>query len=145
MGNGLRRSKRIIFAVALIAVLVGCGSKETIRHPYTQEYVVGQGNIKGEVDTEYFLDFGEEFEIGASDDGFAVFKDPEKAWDSFVEICKEGIAVVQKENGLEPLTFDNFQMYKSASVAPYGQSDEVDKQILFICKFLDIYENSFKK
>lgn len=139
------RLKKLGLAVALITVLVGCGSKDTIRHPYTQEYTVGQGNIKGAVDTAYFLSFGEEFEIGASDDGFAVFKDPEKAWNSFIEICSEGIAVVQKENGLEPLAFDNFQMYKSASVAPYGQSDEVDKQILFICKFLDIYENSFKE
>lgn len=141
----IKNSMRLVVVVVLISVLIGCSSEGTIKHPYTQEYIIGQGNIRGNVDTQYFLDFGEEFEIGANDDGFAVFKDPEKAWNSFIEICSDGIAVVQKENGFEPLTFDNFQIYKNASIAPYGQSDEVDEQILFICKFLDIYENSFKK
>ena len=47
---------------------------------YQQEYIIGKGNIKGEVNKEYFESKAKEFEIGANKYGYAVFKNPEKAF-----------------------------------------------------------------
>lgn len=41
---------------------------------------MGKGNIKGEVNKEYFESKAKEFEIGANKYGYAVFKNPEKAF-----------------------------------------------------------------
>ena len=40
---------------------------------------MGKGNIKGSVDIEKYVTISKDFEIGANKDGYAVFKNPEKA------------------------------------------------------------------
>lgn len=109
---------------------------------YSQEYVVGQGNIKGNVNIEYFLERSECFDIGANSYGYAVFKDPNAAFTVFIDLYSEGIELVQKEFNLDPLTETNYNGYMQCAFLMAGDS-EAEKQARFIPKFLDIYENSF--
>ena len=47
---------------------------------YQQEYIIGEEKIKGRLNKEYFESKAKEFEIGANKYGYAVFKNPEKAF-----------------------------------------------------------------
>ncbi len=141
----------LIMAVAL----VGCSDtpKENggfggspglyIENPWTQEYVVGENNIKGNVDIEMYTEIDDAFEIGANEDGYAVFKDPQTAFDIFVEKYVDGINLIKDVYDLYPLTEDNYSEYKKyGGQIASGTADE-QEQANFISKFLDIYENSF--
>ena len=66
--------KAFLIGVTLIcfAAMAGCKTKPPkVAHPYTQEYVAGRGH--GNVKVQEFLDHGEEFAIGADENGKAVF------------------------------------------------------------------------
>lgn len=136
------KNLRVILPWVTLCILLGCSTNDIIFHPCTQEYVAGQGNIKGNVDLDYFLEFDEELEIGATTEGYAAFKDPERAWDIFIEKCSDEIEMIQKENGLDPLTFENMREYLKVSMLNYDTTEETQEQITFVGRFLDIYENS---
>lgn len=134
--------------------LVGCGcfalllfvliwmttpSKELV---YVQEYIPGNENIKGNVDVEFWESLGEEFEIGANEDGYAVFKNPRKAMWKLYDEYGDGIRRIKKENFLLGPYFLNYHMY-----AIYGldvpMEDPYKDQVNVVCRFVDLYENSF--
>ena len=106
--------KLIALVLALVCVLglVGCGQSEsnspTIQYPSVQEYVVGQGNIKGSVPVDEYISISEDFAIGADKDGYAVFKDPEKALSTLLELYSDGINLIQTEFDLEPLSNNTY-------------------------------------
>lgn len=87
--------------------------QEAFSRLYSQEYIAGQGNIKGDVDTERYSAMSADFAIGANDAGYAVFKDPKKAFSVLSEQYAEGVALIQKEYELPPLTDNNYGGYKT--------------------------------
>ena len=108
---------------------------------YSQEYIVGQGNIKGEVDIEYFSNRGKDFDTN----GYAVFKNPKKAFSKLKEDYKNGILLIKKEFGLEDLSQSNYELYGTYGWQVTTGTKEEQQEALFISAFMDIYENSFKR
>lgn len=146
--------KKIIpLCLVLICVLglAACNKTEnkapTIQHPYVQEYVVGQGNIKGSISVDEYTSISEDFAIGADKDGYAVFKDPEKALAKLLELYSDGIKLIQTEFDLEPLSYDTCDAYKEYGwqITAFGTQGTAEEreQVVFVEKFIDIYENSY--
>lgn len=135
--------KVVAFALcfAFVLLITGCSS---IKHPYVQEYVVGQGNINGNVDIEDFYERDKRFEIGATKDGYAVFKNPDEAWNALIENYADGLNLIQNENNLEPISKDNYKMYLVLGAQNESGAEEEREQAHFVSRFLDIYENSFE-
>lgn len=115
----------------------------SIRNPWTQEYLPGQSNILGSVDTADYLQRSPDFAIGADRYGRAVFKDPNRAFDTFTKLYAEGIDLIQTQHKLTPLTRTDFDLYKVFGWQTTTGSEEARTQAGFVSKFLDIYENSF--
>ena len=135
--------------MALVCVLglVGCGQSKnnspTIQYPSVQEYVAGQGNIKGNVPVAEYISISEDFAIGANKDGYAVFKDPEKALAKLLELYSDGINLIQTTHNLEQLSVDSCGDYKIYGSQITTGTEEKQQQAIFVGKFLDIYENSY--
>lgn len=147
-----RVKKKIISLITIIIVLICIGviflnSDEKIpeiKKPYTQEYIIGNSNIKGNVDTKEYIEISGNFEIGANKDGAAVFKNPHKAFEYLQKEYKGGLSLIKKQFNLEELTHENYKEYKKYGVqVNYDISDEQMHEAFFVSKFLDIYENSF--
>lgn len=111
---------------------------------YTQKYVPHQGNIKGEVDIEYFENISIDFEIGANKYGIAVFKNPKVALKRLKKDYSKGISAIKKEFSLMPLSNFNYKQYKRYGWQVTSEDEEIQKQARFISNFFDIYENSFR-
>ncbi len=145
--------KRKIGVLIIVVLLVGLGvyfyntnsskKDEAIINPCTQEYLSGQGNIKGDVDIEKYKSISEKFDIGADENGYAVFKDPYAAFDEFEVLYSKGIEAIEKEFNLKPMTKDRFQVYKTYGWQITKGTYEEQEQARFVTRFLDIYENSF--
>lgn len=116
-----------------------------IVNPWVQEYIPGTGNILGSVDKEKYESISEDFAIGADRYGRAVFKNPYKAYDTFVELYAEGIALIREEHNLPAMTSKRYDMYKVYGWQTTTGSAEAQAQASFVSSFLDIYENSFDK
>lgn len=56
---------------------------------YSQEYEIVKRNIKGEINILYYNDISNDFEIGANKYGYAVFKNPNKAFKTLKEKYKK--------------------------------------------------------
>lgn len=84
---------------------------------YTQEYIVGTGNIRGEVNVAKFLEYHEDFEIGANQYGYAVFKNPEKAFKTLKREYSKGIKCIQREFNLLPFSKLTYKMYSKMRVS----------------------------
>lgn len=141
--------KYITFILSLVWMLglLSCGLSEnnspTIQHPDVQEYVAGQGNIKGNVPVEEYISISEDFAIGADKDGYAVFKNPEKALATLLELYSDGINLIQTEFDLEPLSEENYNWYKVYGLQITTGAEKEKQEAAFVGKFLDIYENSY--
>ena len=111
---------------------------------YSQEYEIGKRNIKGEVDIYYFTSKSKDFDIGANKYGYAVFKNPNKAFSRLKKEYKKGIKLIQKEYKFMPLSNLNYKKYKNYGwQVKHGSVDEKE-QTKFISTFMDIYENSYE-
>lgn len=136
----------VIVLLIVIGVLFLNSDDKTIemKNPYTQEYIVGNSNIKGEIDTDEYINISENFEIGANKNGYAVFKNPQKAFEYLQKEYKAGINLIKKQFDLEELSNENYKEYKKyASQVKYDVSDVQMSEAFFVSEFLDIYENSF--
>jgi hypothetical protein len=142
--------KRVLISFLIIIFclsLCGCGaasSASKIKHPYTQEYTPGKGNIQGDVDVKSFTKVDKRFAIGADADGKAIFKDPDAAYNALVEKYSNGLAAIQKENHLKPFSKKNYEAYKDTGWQLEKGTKEEKKQADFVSGFVDIYENSFE-
>lgn len=137
------RTKRLITIViylVLALTFLACGK---IKHPSVQEYLAGKGNVQGNVNTAYFLERDERFEIGADVDGYAVFKKPSDAYRALLEAFGDGLALIQEEFDLDPVLPQDFQDYKTYGWQVTLGSAIAKEQARFISSFFDIYENSF--
>lgn len=138
----MKKTIGIILASVIVFSLTACSQSE-IKHPYEQEYVVGEGNIKGNVNTEEFYERDERFEIGATKDGYAVFKSPEDAYAALLDNYSDGIKLIQEEFDLEEVSPSNYQAYKTYGWQVTTGSEEIQEQAHFVTSFFDIYEDSF--
>ena len=130
------------FTLMCFASMAGCKTKPPkVAHPYVQEYVAGRehGNVK----VQDFLDHGEEFAIGADENGKAVFKDPQKAFEALVRDYSDGINLIRDEYKLGPITPRNFYDYMTYGWQVNTGTEESKKQAAFVTQGLDIYENSY--
>ncbi|MEG1863466.1 MAG: M56 family metallopeptidase, partial [Oscillospiraceae bacterium] len=138
----------VVSTIAIVAVGVGLmtnSASKPIVSPYVQEYIPGQGNIRGNVDVESYEKISPDFAVGAEKYGVAVFKNPHKAFETFEVLYAEGIAYIQKENGLRPLSKNYYEAYKTYGWQMTSGTKEELAQAKFVSGFLDIYENSFLK
>lgn len=76
----MKRFFALFFVIVVALSLSACNDKK-IRNPYVGEYIIGQSNIKGTVDINYYSKISPAFEIGASQEGEAVFKNPDEAFE----------------------------------------------------------------
>ena len=90
-----------------------------------------------------FLDHGEEFAIGADENGKAVFKDPQKAFEALVRDYSDGINLIRDEYKLGPITPRNFYDYMTYGWQVNTGTEESKNQAAFVTQVLDIYENSY--
>ena len=138
----MKRIMGIVLCFLFIFSLTAFNQRKII-HPYEQEYVAGQGNIKGDVNTEDFYERDERFAIGATKDGYAVFKSPEDAYDALLESYSDGLKLIQAEYNLEKVSPNNYQWYKTYGWQVTTGTEEAQEQAHFVTSFFDIYENSF--
>ena len=138
--------KNAFTAGLLCAVLMlsGCG-RTAVRYPAVQEYVPGQGNIQGSVDTAHFMEADPAFAIGARQDGCAVYQDPAKALSVLKKKYADGINLIRQEYQLKELNVDFYEDYKTYGWQVSTGSAEEQEQAHFVTQFLDIYENSFEE
>ena len=115
-----------------------------VKYPYVQEYVIGAKNNKGEVCKECYLRINKNYDIGANKYGYAVFKNPKKAFNQLKKDNKKGLKLISKEFSLLPLSKFNYEKYGNYGCQVTTGTDEEKKQARFVCIFMDIYENSFK-
>jgi len=133
------------FASALgLTLLVCLAACNIIRNPAVQEYTPGHGNIKGNVDTADFYERDARFEIGATKNGYAVFKSPYDAYTALTENYSSGLELIRSEFNLEPVTRSNYEMYLKYGMQVTTGSAEAQEQARFVSSFFDIYENSFE-
>mgnify|MGYP003210247207 CR=1 FL=1 len=72
----MKKSELVILSVLILAaVFVFNGKINKVTNPCVQDYVAGQGNIRGNVNVEDYYERDARFAIGAGEDGYAVFKD----------------------------------------------------------------------
>ncbi len=134
----------IICLAIIIPISIYVASVYKIRSPYVQEYVAGTGNIKGDVCVECFEEKSSDLAIGADKNGYAVFKNPRKAFSYVKKNYKKGIKLIKKEFNLGSFNQFNYNSYKNlgwqTTTGTLYEKDEAN----FITIFLDIYENSFE-
>lgn len=142
------KGKQIIAGLALAAVIGGCGlfltAAPQVKRPCVQEYVAGQGNIKGDVDAEKYLEIDERLAVGADQDCWAVFKNPAAALNALEEKCPAGLKLIRKEYGLSPFISLDHESYKIYGWQVAAGTEEEREQARFVSQFMDIYENSFR-
>ena len=138
----MKKSTGVVLCLLFIFILTACGQPK-ITNPYEQEYVAGQGNIKGNVNTEDFYARDTHFAIGATKDGYAVFKSPKDAYNALLENYSAGLKLIQSEYDLSKVSPNNYQWYKTYGWQVTTGTEEAQEQAHFVSSFFDIYENSF--
>ncbi len=131
--------------VCIVAALCFLTNPITVRNPWVRAYVPGEENIIGQVNREKYEGISEDFAIGADKYGRAVFKDPHKAFDTMKRLYAEGLALIQEEKKLAPISHYNYVLYKKFGWQVTSGTPEAQSQANFISGFLDIYENSFTR
>ena len=121
------------FTLMCFASMAGCKTKPPkVAHPYVKEYVASYKT--GSVNVKDFLDHGEEFAIGADENGKAVFK---------VRDYSDGINLIRDEYKLGPISPRNFYDYMTYGWQVNTGTEESKNQAAFVTQVLDIYENSY--
>ncbi|MDO4772809.1 MAG: hypothetical protein Q4A72_04545 [Bacillota bacterium] len=136
--------KKYLVAAFCLLLALNFFLREEIKHPYVQEYIPGQGNIKGTVDIAAFYERDQRFEVGASKDGYAVFKDPHQAYRALLEKYSDGLSLIRDEYQLAPINKHNYQSYANYGCRVTTGSEEERNKAAFVSSFFDIYENSFR-
>lgn len=133
----------LIVVILIFFILYLLTPKYASDKAYSQEYIPNTGNIKGSVNKEYFEAISSDFAIGANKYGYAVFKNPDKAFKTLKKNYKEGISLIQKEYCKVPLSKRNFMCYKNMGWQVTKGSKMAREEARFVSMFLDIYESSF--
>ena len=135
----------IAFATLGKVLLVKWGYILDSNLKYSQIYVTEYSNIKGNVDVNKFGKINIDFDIGANKYGYAVFKNPNKAFNRLKKDYSKGIELIQKEFNLLPLNNFTYKNYKTYGWQVTTGTAEEKEQARFVSSFLDIYNNSFSQ
>lgn len=143
MNKSLIRSIICLVAALLIAAGVGI-----YRHYYhipaelacSRDYVAGEADIRGSVDPQAWLNLGTDYAIGANREGSAVFRDPAAAMSALKAEYADALEAIRTAHGLAPLSQFNYELYGT-----YGWQTESQADTAFVSRFMDIYENSFRR
>ena len=139
----------LVLAAATVCIILAAAlltnPGTAIRNPAVQEYTPGAPGIQGSVDKAAFESLSESYAIGADRNGRAVFKDPFAAFDTMTAQCADGLALIQEEFDLPPITRRDLDYYKVFGFQVTGGSEQAREQASFVTRFLDIYENSFEE
>ncbi len=136
--------KKLLTIILCFLAAFAISACSDIKNPYVREYVAGEGNTKGDVDAKSFYDRDARFEIGATADGYAVFKDPDAAFDALIEGYADGLELIRDECGLDAVSRSNYKDYKTYGWQVASGTDAAREQARFVSSFFDIYENSFE-
>ena len=136
--------KKIVIVVIIVAACLAAffARKVYTRNYYTQEYTAGTKEIKGNVNVNKFTDISEDFAIGANSNGYAVFKNPSKAFKTFEKMYADDIQSLKDEFGLKDFNKKTYHDYMTYGWQSNVGTDEEKQNKKFISSFLDIYENS---
>lgn len=147
----MRKRNTIIYMVIIfIAILTTISTFIYRKYPkyskdkeYVREYVIGEEGIKGSVDVTKYAN-NPAYEIGADKEGYAVFKNPDKAFAQMKIDFAKGLAAIKEEYKLSKLSRWNFRTYGQYGWQLTKTKDaEIINQGARISQFFDIYENSF--
>lgn len=137
--------ERGLLLLCVLLLLLCAANPIVVKHPWVQEYLPGQGNIKGHVNTAKYLAVSEDFAIGANAAGYAVFKDPYRALRTLSVEYADTLGKLRTQNLLPRLSYGNYRRYQRVSWNPaWAATEEERRDAAFILGFFDIYENSFE-
>lgn len=150
-GKNKRKILLIIIVILIISFIIIIGKMLLVKYgfaydddlKYTQIYISGEGNIRGDVDINEFGKISTDFDIGANKYGMAVFKNPSKAFARLKKDYAEGIKLIKDEFNLMPLSNFTYKEYKTYGWQVTKGSKKAKEEARFVSTFLDIYENSF--
>ena len=154
--NKIQQNKKqilLIFTIILTVVFIAIISKMLLVQygfayddnlKYSQIYISGEENIKGDVDINEFGKINIDFDIGANKYGVAVFKNPKKAFERLKKDYAKGLKLIKDEFHLMPISNFTYKSYQTYGWQVTKGSEEAKKEARFVTKFLDIYENSFR-
>ena len=95
----MKKSELAILSVLILAaVFVFNGKINKVTNPCVQDYVAGQGNIRGNVNVEDYYERDARFAIGAGEDGYAVFKDPGEAFAALTSTIRRAFRSSEKSS-----------------------------------------------
>lgn len=141
----MKKSELAILSVLILAaVFVFNGKINKVTNPCVQDYVAGQGNIRGNVNVEDYYERDVRFAIGAGEDGYAVFKDPGEGLCRAARALSGGHFAHPKRVPSARLSKLNYSSYQTYGWQATTGSEEARQQAQFVSRFFDIYENSFK-
>lgn len=127
------RNILIIFFAIVLAIIFTIFDFLNPDLSYKEEYIIDE-----------YKEEGIEFSTGLNKYGDIVFKSPYLAFNKLKRDYKDGIALIKSLHNLEDLSQDNYNLYmKFGCQVVTGTTEEI-RQAKFVCKALDIYENSFK-
>ena len=149
--QGVLHYKKPAFWLVVLAALVCAGVAvafltdpvEPVRNPWVQEYEPGAEGMVGQVDKAALEQVSPDFAIGADAWGRAVFKEPYKAFDTFVKLYAEPLERIQKAFDLPAITRREYKDYLLYGWQLETEDEEQRQQNAFVTTFLDIYQNSF--
>ena len=149
--NKWRMSKkaRIIGIAAFLTVMLSLGYYVIRSYGIYAESDKIVAEYSGAADMSLYMG-NEAWEFGENKYGEPVFKDPRKAFDHARDKFSKVIEYIwrsEKDHNLYIHGFDynHFQYYKVFAWQVQTDNEEIRKQGVELTKFLDIYENSFKK
>ncbi|MCM1052821.1 MAG: hypothetical protein NC483_02450 [Ruminococcus sp.] len=134
----------ILFTLLIRLIFIEQGYIIENNLKYVRDYISGEDNIKGDVNIGYFAAINDNYEIGANKYGYAVFKDPKRAFKSLKKDYVKGINLIKEEFNLSSLNNFNYSTYKTLGWQVTTGTEEEKREARFITLFMDIYENSFK-
>jgi uncharacterized protein YxeA len=133
----------IIIIIIISVILYLTYPKYDHNKSYVNDYIVGAKGIKGNVDISNWGN-KKSFEIGVNKEGYAVFRNPDKALRQIKIDYSKGIAAIQKEFFLLPISRWNYKKYRNYGWQLKSKYDlETIIQSRNLSSFLDIYDNSF--
>lgn len=142
-----------ISAIACTLALTSCFfAKENIsqsetsakyRYTWVKEYVPGQEGIIGNTDAEKLRKISMDFDIGATEEGVPVFKDPAKAFNTIKRLYKDEIEKTKEVYNLPRFGESTMLTYKALAWQTVPAEDANYSRFVDLLSLLDIYENSF--
>ncbi len=145
--------KWIIVIIAFIIAFSGIAyiGFKVILYPIDKIYIMAydttNDKIKGNVAIEKFLEHGEVYDIGANMRGYAVFKNPDKAYKQLVKDYSEVIEEIKEMYGLPEFSKTEVDVYcnYANTYSHQAQNQKVQDKAKFISAFCDIFENSINE